>query len=102
MVEIIGLIFLGLWAAGKAKQKGRNQYLWSLTPIALYLTIYVLTYLILNFGVGITLSPTEKFSFTIITLIRMALIPLSFVLSRFLMEGLFRRMTDAGKSERQE
>jgi len=97
MIEVIGLIFLGLWAAGKAKQKGRNQYLWSLVPIGLYLAIYLVTYLTLNFGLGMSLSPTDKFSLTIVMFIRIALIPFAFILSKFLLEGLFRRMTDENK-----
>lgn len=102
MIEIIGLIFLGLWAAGKAKQKGRNQYVWSLVPIGLYLSIYLATYLTLNFVLGISLSSTEKFAFTIVMFIKIALIPLSFVLSKFLLEGLFKRMTDVSENKKVE
>lgn len=100
MIEMIGLIFLGLWTAGKAKQKGRNQYLWSLVPIGLYLTIYLVTYLVLNFGLGMSLSPTDKFSLTIVMFVRIALIPISFILSKFLLEKLFRRMTYIRKNEK--
>jgi hypothetical protein len=102
MIEIIGLIFLGIWAAGKARQKGRNQYLWSLVPIGLYLMIYLASYLVLNFGFGTTLSPTERFSLTIVLFIRIALIPLSFILSKFLLEWIFNRMTDNKDEKKME
>ena len=93
MIELVGLIFLGIWAAGKAKQKGRNQYLWSLVPVGLYLVIYVVTYLILNFGFKTSISPSDRFAPTIGLFIRVALIAISFILSKFLMEALFKRIT---------
>jgi hypothetical protein len=102
MIEIIGLIFLGIWAAGKAKQKGKNQYLWSLVPVGLYLTIYLVTYLTLNFGLGMHLSPADKFSLTIVMFIKIALIPLSFILSKFLLERLFRRIPDVNENKNVE
>jgi hypothetical protein len=100
MIEVIGLIFLGIWAAGKAKQKGRNQYLWSLVPIGLYLIIYLATFLILNFGFGTSFSPTETFSLTLALFVRIALIPISFILSKFLLEELFKRMNDIEEKEK--
>ncbi len=102
MIEVIGLIFLGLWAAGKAKQKGRNQYLWSLVPVAFYLIIYVLTYWALGLSVGPGLSSTGSFSLAIVMFIRIGLIPICFIVSKFLLDAVFKRMADGSLKDKTE
>jgi hypothetical protein len=94
MIELVGLVFLGIWAAGKARQSGKNQYLWSLVPIGLYLTIYLIIYLILNLAFSIELSPlgTPPNYVVIEMIIRIGVIPISFIVSKLILDKLLKRV----------
>ena len=96
MIDLIGLFFLGLWAAGKARQKGKNPYVWSLVLIAFYVTTYPVAFLLLNLALSMKYSQFDTLTQSplIWMFIRIALIPLSFVLSKLIMDRIFNRIKD--------
>lgn len=98
MIEIVGLMFLGLWAAGRARQTGRNPYVWSLAPIAVYIVIYAATYVVLNYVLHIVFTPGSPNGNLVVYFITSAvLLPISFVASKLILDWYFGKSVDGEK-----